>query len=153
MGESIRLKTLKKADRPRVLVPSEYIEENKIDPSTSETINVINQYLSNTDPNETVFLTPNTRKMSVFMEAYFSIMIRYSFAGAFTTKWDYTPIPIEPFLPNKSDCVKLLELVKNAKKPCMIIGSQALLDSSRKDELRLVIFFFFCHKTLAISLR
>ena len=139
MGESKRFKTVDKNDYSRIVVPTEFLYENKIDTNNAKDIKIIEKYLKTVDPNHTVFLTPNNKKKSNkfdFVKFYMSLVVRYTHAGAFSINYNYNPINIDPLLPKKSECLKILNLLKNAKKPCMIIGSQATLSPNIIDELR-----------------
>lgn len=49
------------------------------------------------------------------------------FAGAFDREWDTSPLNCDVPFAKKSDVSGVAELVKNAKKPVIVLGSQSVL--------------------------
>lgn len=61
------------------------------------------------------------------------------FAGAFDKEPDVKPLPLDIPYASESDISKAVEMITKAKKPLMILGSQALLPSVSTDKLRQAI--------------
>lgn len=61
------------------------------------------------------------------------------FAGAFDQEPDLTPLPVDVPYPSQTEINKAIELITQAKKPLVILGSQSTLPPVGADKLRKAI--------------
>lgn len=62
--------------------------------------------------------------------------MRNLFAGAFDREWLTAPLPVDVTFPTETEVQKAAELVSQAKKPLIILGSQAVLPPIGAQRLR-----------------
>ena len=111
-------------DKPRVIVPEdpEYKGMN------------VDQYLGVLGEREAVFLEPPPNKRQHFaIETFMRFKLRSLHAGA----WDDTefgPLPVEYPRPVPSDVQAVSALLAKAKRPVLVVGSQATLGGPRAAE-------------------
>ena len=66
---------------------------------------------------------------------YLNNYITSLFAGAFSNH-DYTPIPLDIPMPDEAKVQQAAELLSKAKRPVILLGSQATLPPVKAEELR-----------------
>ena len=101
-------------------------------------------YLSSLDADTTVFLRPEgPPKAPFFARAYTSLMVRDVFGGAPDERKlgdDYfAPLPVDIPMPRASDVAATAKLLAGAKRPVLVIGSQATLVVPKIQELRAAV--------------
>jgi acetolactate synthase-like protein len=98
-----------------VLYPYQIIKKEIISSSSSKSLvgKVVNWYLNN--------------------------YLQNLFAGAFDQEWPTHPLPVDITFPKQSDITTAAEMVSKAKKPLIILGSQAVLPPVGAEKLRTAI--------------
>jgi len=135
LGQCLRKKALNpnSAEYTRVMVPYEFKQREvalRYDPA------LIRAYLDTQTAEQPIFINAPKKRLPWFLRAYLSYQMRLLFAGAFSRSYKFGPITIEPLAPSKSDINKIIALLLKAQRPCILISSQALLDSPRAHDIR-----------------
>ena len=130
--ELTRRKLVDDAQLSRVVVP---VEAGNSSPRA---------YLSSLDADATVFLRPEGPSSTPFLaRAYTSLMVRDVFGGAPDQRTlddaYFAPLPVDVPMPSRSDVAAAAKLLAGAKRPVLVLGSQATLVVPRIDELRAAI--------------
>ena len=73
------------------------------------------------------FLTQPKKRQPWIVETYLKLMRRKLFADAFPKTIDVSPLPVTWPSVSSSSISKTLSYLKNAKRPVIVIGSQALI--------------------------
>ncbi|KAK0399260.1 hypothetical protein QR680_002965 [Steinernema hermaphroditum] len=93
-------------------------------------------------PYETVIkecgFAPNPKGIKKFVNAYLMCYVSRQFGGAWN-KQNISPLEVNTPLPKGDEIEKLTELVLSAKKPLLLMGSQATLAPVKADELKAVV--------------
>ncbi|ETO19734.1 Thiamine pyrophosphate enzyme, central domain containing protein [Reticulomyxa filosa] len=140
LGEVKSLKTLNTSEDltdGTLVVPEEFVEEHKTK-SASKYIEFM-QKSKKTDHFPIFFDRP--KRLPWVVNAYLSYQVQYLFAGAFDTKCDYSPLAVRQAKARQSDVKKIVSVLVQAKKPVLIVGSQALLNAKDKDALKDAVDF------------
>lgn len=70
---------------------------------------------------------------------YLNNYLQNLFAGGFDQEWATHPLPVDVTFPKQSDITAAAELLSKAKKPLIILGSQATLPPVGAERLRTAI--------------
>uniref|UniRef100_A0A0M3KKF4 Acetolactate synthase-like protein (inferred by orthology to a C. elegans protein) n=1 Tax=Anisakis simplex TaxID=6269 RepID=A0A0M3KKF4_ANISI len=70
------------------------------------------------------------------VDTYLRVHICRQFGHAFTREYDLTPLPVPVAMPTGNDVTKCVEMIRNSKRPLLLIGSQALLSPIKVDQLK-----------------
>ena len=134
LGQCLRKKNVKEGSEEykRIIVPYEF--QNKANDSFD--INIIKKYMETQTSEQPIFIDYTKKKNPFIVEKYLQYQMRYLFAGAFSTKYNYKPIEIDQMAPTINNVNSIIELLLKAKKPCIIISSQALLQSKKANDIR-----------------
>ena len=105
-------KNLEKSDYDRVIVPMEFRSKE--------------EYLASLAPLEAVFLEKASTNQPWIVDQFMKYSVRRIFAGG----WDDTefgPLPVDIPRASEADIATCAEMLKQAKQPVMLIGSQSTL--------------------------
>ncbi|KAI6181206.1 2-hydroxyacyl-CoA lyase 2 [Aphelenchoides besseyi] len=81
---------------------------------------------------------PNAKGFKKLLNAYLFTYVSRQFGGAWIER-DITPLPVDVPLPSDNDLNTAAEIVAHAKKPLLLLGSQAVLPPVSPNELRKVV--------------
>jgi len=127
--ERTRRGRLTDADKKNVVIPEEALQMNY----------QLDQYLNSLREDSTVFLrkeTPNSNPL--YVQAYLGIKLKYVHGNTpimDLTKLDFSPLPVHIPLPKQSEIEKTINLLKNAKRPVLVLGSQVTIDAPLMNRL------------------
>lgn len=105
-------KNLESSDMDRIMLPVEYKSKK--------------EYLDSLGPLEAVFLENIVSTQPKIIDLYMKYQLRSLFAGCWD-KQEFGPLPVSVPQPSSSDVDRVAALIKSAKHPVMLLGSQATL--------------------------
>ena len=105
-------KNLEKSDYDKIMVPMEFRSKE--------------EYLASIGPLEAVFLEKKVTNQPWVVDQFMKFKLRSLFAGGWEDT-EFGPLPLDIPKPSDSDISTTVELIKQAKRPVLLIGSQSTL--------------------------
>eukprot|EP01083_Nonionella_stella_P011146 31682_1 len=135
LTQCVKRKDLKPStdEYKRIMVPFEFMNKSV---AMQFDANLIDKYVSKQSADQSIFIDIPKKKLPPVIDIYLRYQTRYLFAGAFDTKYNCKPIQIPPMLPDIRSVNRLIELLLQCNKPCIIISSQALLNSEKANDIQ-----------------
>lgn len=88
---------------------------------------------------EFLLKSKGTSLVSKVLSWYLKQYAKYLFGDGFREGQDFSPLPIKVPLPSSSDIAKAAEMIKSAKSPVILLGSQAVLPPVPVNDIRAAI--------------
>lgn len=130
LTQCVDKKDVNEEQKKRVMVPYEFENrESTFDPK------VIEKYLETRTATQPIYIDSTKKKLPFIVDTYLRYNMRYLFAGAFSTKWNFNPVPVQSQEPKLKDVYQTVKLIMESQKPCIIISSQALLCADKAEAI------------------
>lgn len=149
IGQALRKKLITKQHYQHILVPDEF----KVQTAATSHDVMVEKYLATQTAEQPIYVDIPSKTLPAVVNYYLRYMLRYIFAGAFHTKYTFSPIPTESQQPRIADVDRIIQMIMSSTKPCIIISSQALLNADQAQAIRLGTVLNVDYKNLSTFIK